>query len=51
MRARSAQAFSELVAAALRKRLDRIKAERCPGPGLKVAGAVWVSPDLRAGIA
>ena len=43
--------FSELVATALRERLDRIKAERCPIPGLKVAGAMWVSPDVRAEIA
>ena len=43
--------FSELVAAALRDRLDRIVAPRCPVPGLKVGGAVWVSLDLRAEIA
>ena len=43
--------FSERVAAALRERLDRIRAERCAVAGLKVSGAVWVSPDLRAEIA
>ena len=42
--------FSGVVVAALRERLDRIKAERCPIAGLKVGGAVWVSPDLRAEI-
>ena len=43
--------FSERVAAALRERLDRIRAERCAVAGLKVSGAVWVSPELRAEIA
>ena len=43
--------FSEAVAAALRGRLDGIKAARCPVAGLRVGGAVWVSPDLRARIA
>ena len=43
--------FSERVAAALRERLDRIRADRCAVAGLKVSGAVWVSPDLRAEIA
>ena len=43
--------FSEAVAAALRERLDRIKAPTCAVRGLKVGGAVWVSPDLRAMIA
>ena len=43
--------FSERVAEALRERLDRLRAERCAVAGLKVSGAVWVSPDLRALIA
>lgn len=43
--------FSERVAAALRERLDRIKAPACANRGLKVGGAVWVSPDLRALVA
>ena len=43
--------FSEAVAALLRQRLDRITTARCPISGLKVAGAVWVSPDLRPEIA
>ena len=43
--------FSEAVAAALRERLDRIKAPACAVRGLKVGGAVWVSPDLRAQVA
>ena len=43
--------FSERVATALRARLDRIVTPRCPIAGLKVAGALWVSPDLRAAIA
>ena len=43
--------FSEAVAAALRARLDRIATTRCPIAGLKVAKAVWVSPDLSAEIA
>ncbi len=43
--------FSEAVAVALRARLDRIATPRCPIAGLKVSGAVWVSPDLRAEIA
>ncbi|MCX8255320.1 DNA polymerase LigD, ligase domain protein [Beijerinckiaceae bacterium RH AL1] len=43
--------FSERVAAALRERFDRIQTERCPVAGLKVSGAVWVSPDLRALVA
>ena len=43
--------FSEAVAAALRVRLDKIPAPRCAVPGLKVAGAVWCAPDLRARIA
>ena len=43
--------FSEAVAAALRARLDRIATQRCPIAGLKVSGAVWVTPDLRAEIA
>ena len=43
--------FSEAVAAALRQRLDRIKASGCAVRGLKVGGAVWVSPDLRARVA
>ena len=43
--------FSEAVAEALRKRLDGIKAARCPIAGLRVGGAVWVSPDLRARVA
>ena len=43
--------FSEVVAAALRVRLDRISTPRCPIAGLRVGGAVWVSPDLRAEIA
>ena len=32
-------------------RLDRIVAARCAVPGLKVKGAVWVGPDLRAKVA
>lgn len=43
--------FSEVVAASLRKRLDGIVASRSPVAGLKVSGAVWVSPDLQAEIA
>ena len=43
--------FSEAVAAALRKRLDGISTTRCPVAELKAAGAVWVSPDLRARVA
>ena len=43
--------FSDDVAAALRARLDRIRAPRCAVPGLKVAGAVWCTPNLRARIA
>ena len=43
--------FSELVAEALRERLDRIRAPACAVRGLKVGGAVWVSPDLRALVA
>ena len=43
--------FSEAVATALRKRLDAIRAVRCSVAGLKVGGAMWVSPDLRAVIA
>ena len=43
--------FSEAVAAALRERLDRIATGRCTIAGLKVSGAVWVAPDLRAEIA
>ena len=43
--------FSEQVAVALRTRLDRLTAAKCPVAGLKVAGAVWVAPDLRAEIA
>ena len=38
--------FSERVASALRERLDRLRRERCAVAGLKVGGAVWVSPDL-----
>ena len=43
--------FSEVVAKNLRARLDRIAAPRCAVAGLKVSGAVWVSPDLSAEIA
>ena len=43
--------FSDPVAKALCERMDRIVAPRCPVAGLKVAGAVWVTPDLRAEIA
>ena len=43
--------FSEAVATALRSRLDALRATRCAVTGLKVSGAVWVSPDLRAEIA
>ena len=43
--------FNEAVAAALRERLDRIRAARCAAAGLQVSGAVWVSPDVRARIA
>ena len=43
--------FSEPVAAALRTRLDGLRTERCAIAELKVSGAVWVSPDLRAEIA
>jgi len=32
-------------------RLDKLKAQRCAVPGLKVSGAVWVTPDLKAEIA
>ena len=40
--------FSDAVAAMLRTRLDAIAALRCPVAGLKVKGAVWVTPDLQA---
>ena len=43
--------FSEAVALMLRQRLDRIATPRCAVAGLKVKGAVWVTPDLRAEIA
>ncbi len=43
--------FSEAVAAMLREKLDAIAAARCAIAGLKVKGAVWVAPDLRAEIA
>lgn len=43
--------FSEAVAKNLRERLDRIAASRCPVASLKVSGALWVTPDLRATIA
>ena len=43
--------FSEAVATMLRQRLDRITTPRCAVSGLKVKGAVWVTPDLRAEIA
>ena len=43
--------FSERVATSVRERLDRIRAERCAVAGLKVGGAMWVSPDLRALVA
>ena len=39
---------SEAVAAMLREKLDEIAASRCAVAGLKVKGAVWVAPDLRA---
>ena len=43
--------FSEAVATMLRGKLDKIVAPRCAVAGLKVKGAVWVTPDLRAEIA
>ncbi len=43
--------FSEAVATMLRQRLDGIATPRCAVAGLKVKGAVWVAPDLRAEIA
>lgn len=43
--------FSDAVAKALRERFDAIVTVKCPVPGLKGNGAVWLSPDLRAEIA
>ena len=43
--------FSEVVADGLRAKLDDLRAARCAIPGLKVSGAVWVAPDLKAEIA
>ena len=43
--------FSEAVATMLRQRLDKIATSRCAVAGLKVKGAVWVVPDLKAEIA
>ena len=43
--------FSERVAEALRAKLDGLRAARCAIPKLRVSGAVWVTPDLKAEIA
>ena len=43
--------FSEAVATMLREKLDAISTPRCAIAGLRVKGAVWVAPDLRAKIA
>lgn len=43
--------FSEASAASLRAKLDKLAIDRCPIPRLKMSGARWVTPDLRAEIA
>ncbi len=43
--------FSAMVAETLRSKLDRMRASRCAVPSLKVRGAVWVAPELRAEVA
>ncbi len=35
----------------LREKLDAIASSRCVVAGLKVKGAMWVAPDLRAEVA
>lgn len=35
----------------LRQKLDEIAAPGCAVPGLRVKGAMWAAPDLRAAVA